>query len=626
MLLVPAMVLVASGVASAAFNDHLVIRDVDTKAYPRITVSVLVDGPTPNLGDFTIRENGVVVNGATVVPVNQSQLPIGTALVIDTAASMAANNKLAFAKAAANKYIDQMKATDQACIVAFSDKARLVVALTKDKAKLRAAVNSLTASGHTALWDGIGLGSVTLGQHPELQANLIVVDDGRDDASSLNNFGAAGTVIDNRVQVFAIGLQGGTFDQTALSGLAVSRGGVFDATDDPHNIDALYQRAETALRNQYQISYTTSAKGTISLQVSAAGLAATTSINTGVSTGAAGPTATVVKGPGFAPSPYLIGLLVLLAVGLAIYAVARLVVREESDLSVALSPYGEEGQGAGVGDGRPGREIALAQTSIMQRVVAVTQRIGEERGFLPRLERALERADLPLQAAEALSFYIIGALLVTVVAFVAGGTLTGLIVLALAVIFPPAALSYLAGRRQKIFTSQLPDMLQLLSGTLRAGFSLLQGVEAVSQETADPMGRELRRVLTEARLGRPLEEAMTDCADRMGSLDFAWAVMAIKIQREVGGNLAELLATVADTMIARERLRREVQALTAEGRISAIVLFLLPIGLGAVLYLLNPKYIRVLFHNHTGQIMMGVALGLAGVGFWWMQKMIKIEI
>src|SRR5690606_30724328 len=137
---------------------------------------------------------------------------------------------------------------------------------------------------------------------------------------------------------------------------------------------------------------------------------------------------------------------------------------------------------------------------------------------------------------------------------------------------PIAVVNLLARRRRATFMAQLPDTLQLLSGTLRAGYSLMQGVEAVSQEADDPMGLELRRVVTEARLGRPLEDALDGTAERMGSPDFGWAVMAIRIQREVGGNLSELLLTVAETMIARERLRRDIRALTAEGRVSAIVL------------------------------------------------------
>jgi hypothetical protein len=156
-------------------------------------------------------------------------------------------------------------------------------------------------------------------------------------------------------------------------------------------------------------------------------------------------------------------------------------------------------------------------------------------------------------------------------------------------------LDFLARRRRKQFETMLPDTLQLLASTLRAGYSLMQGVEAVSQEVSEPMGRELRRVVTEARLGRPLEESLDAVAERMGSNDFAWAVMAIRIQREVGGNLSELLVTVGDTMTERERLRRDVNALTAEGRVSAIVLGILPIGVGAFIAMGNPGYLDPLF-------------------------------
>jgi hypothetical protein len=148
--------------------------------------------------------------------------------------------------------------------------------------------------------------------------------------------------------------------------------------------------------------------------------------------------------------------------------------------------------------------------------------------------------------------------------------------------------NFIAGRRARSSRASCPTRL-LLSGSLRAGYSLLQGVEAVSKEVADPMGQELRRVITEARLGREIEESMDAVAERMSSPDFAWAVMAIRIQREVGGNLAELLMTVADTMVHRERLRRDVNSLTAEGRMSAIILALLPIGLGLFMWPRTPS-------------------------------------
>ena len=154
----------------------------------------------------------------------------------------------------------------------------------------------------------------------------------------------------------------------------------------------------------------------------------------------------------------------------------------------------------------------------------------------------------------------------------------------------------------------------------------MQGVEAVSQEVAEPMGLELRRVVTEARLGRPLEEALDGVAERMASPDFAWAVMAIRIQREVGGNLSELLLTVADTMIQRERLRRDVAALTAEGRMSAIVLGVLPIGLGLVMFVINPEYTSKLFDTTAGQHHAGRRRDLRRHRVRLDEKIINIEI
>jgi tight adherence protein B len=148
----------------------------------------------------------------------------------------------------------------------------------------------------------------------------------------------------------------------------------------------------------------------------------------------------------------------------------------------------------------------------------------------------------------------------------------------------------------------------------------------VSVEAAEPMGKELRKVVTEARLGRPLEESLEAVAERMDSPDFGWAVMAIRIQREVGGNLSELLMTVAETMTERERLRRDINSLTAEGRISAYVLIGLPLGLGGFLWSVNPDYIGRLFDATMGQIMLGGSVLGIIVGYLWMMKIIKIEI
>jgi tight adherence protein B len=173
-------------------------------------------------------------------------------------------------------------------------------------------------------------------------------------------------------------------------------------------------------------------------------------------------------------------------------------------------------------------------------------------------------------------------------------------------------------RRKRAFMEQLPGTLQLLAGSLRAGYGLMQAIDTVVKEADDPTATEFARVLTEARLGMPVEEALEGMAQRLESDDFHWVVMAIGIQREVGGNLAELLTTVAATMRGRATLRRQIRVLSAEGRISAWVAF--------VLQLMNPGYLAELFQRTVGLIMVAVGIALLLAGAMWLRKIVDIEV
>jgi tight adherence protein B len=276
-------------------------------------------------------------------------------------------------------------------------------------------------------------------------------------------------------------------------------------------------------------------------------------------------------------------------------------------------------------EGPPVTEVATVP--FLQRAVAITGDLAERQGLLERLERDLERANLPLRAAEALFFGAVAALIAGAFALVlTGSPLVAVAAVLIGVMLPKVIINIRVRRRIKAFEGQLPDMLDLLAGTLRAGYSIAQGIDAVSKEIPDPMGRELQRVVNEHRLGRSLEESLDGVAERTGSDDFAWAVMAIRIQREVGGNLAELLLTVSSTMNQRERLRRDVASLTAEGRMSAMVLGLMPFILGAVMYVINPEYVLALLTPGIGYFMLGAAVVSMIIGFIWMKKLITVEV
>jgi tight adherence protein B len=320
---------------------------------------------------------------------------------------------------------------------------------------------------------------------------------------------------------------------------------------------------------------------------------------------------------------------VLMAAAVLALALALLLISKDqrSGLEKRLTGYGtEEPEEEPDPLGPPRGDPQLAETRFMQEMVGFTGRMAERVGLLNRVEDKLEQADLPLRPPEAIFFYLAGVFIVLLGALLLFAPVIALILAFVAVIAPISWLEFRRKSRLRKFEMQLPDVLNLLAGSMRAGFSFSQGLEAVADEASEPSRRELQRVFAESRLGRPIEDALEDSANRMKSVDLMWAVMAIRVQREVGGNLAELLDTVAHTMTDRERLKREIFSLTAEGRLSAWILGIFPPAFALVLFMIQPDYMRVLFENSIGIMALSVSAVMAGLGFIWLRKMMKIEV
>jgi len=206
-----------------------------------------------------------------------------------------------------------------------------------------------------------------------------------------------------------------------------------------------------------------------------------------------------------------------------------------------------------------------------------------------------------------------------------GGLLAGIM---LAVCFAMAArlfVSMRVGRRRTRFGDQLVDTLQLLSGALRAGYGLMQAVDAVSREAESPTREEFRRIVVETRLGRSLSDSLRAAGERLGGDDFVWVMQAIEINREVGGDLASVLDTVGNTIRERNQLRRHIKALSAEGRFSAYILLGLPFVIVALVFMTNRAYISELGHG-AGLAMVGIAVVLMSIGTLWMRKMCRIVL
>lgn len=189
-----------------------------------------------------------------------------------------------------------------------------------------------------------------------------------------------------------------------------------------------------------------------------------------------------------------------------------------------------------------------------------------------------------------------------------------------------SGLNFVIERRRARFADQLPDMLQFVAGSLRSGFSLGQGLDAAVREDTQPVAGEFSRALAESRIGVGLEDALDQVADRMESSDLRWTVIAIRIQRETGGNLAEVLGNTVETMRERAMLKRHVRALSAEGRLSAYILVSLPIFIGGWIFLTRRSYLRPMYTSTVGIILLIIAALMIGGGALWMRKLVKVEV
>jgi tight adherence protein B len=255
---------------------------------------------------------------------------------------------------------------------------------------------------------------------------------------------------------------------------------------------------------------------------------------------------------------------------------------------------------------------------------AAVEKALVKRGRLAAGVVALERAGM----TTTLPNFVLAVGLWTVVAAAAGvlvgGPLVGLLMLGVVPLGARLLVKVKAGRRQAAFADQLDDSLQLMASSLRAGHSLLRAVDAVSQDAVSPTGEEFARIVNETRVGRDLGDSLDEVAERMGSDDFTWVAQAIAIHREVGGNLAEVLDAVGHTIRERNQIRRQVKALSAEGKLSAIVLGALPFAIIGFISMTNPGYLAGFTESAAGYGMMAAIVVLMLLGGFWLKKTVAI--
>ncbi len=572
---------------------------------------------------------GVVVQRAATAEVDAPLRVTTTQIVaIDTSGSTR-GEALEAAKAAAQQFVAEATSRGTAVgLITFGDTAVEHHAPGSDPAPLLATIAALEAGGDTALRDAVVLAARLTVEVPG-EHRLVLFTDGRDEGSAASPEAAAAAAAAADLRIDAIGLTTSASDPVALRTLVLPTGGQLLEVRESAGLAAAFATVAQDLPTTWLASWTSTRTGpdlsvTLAVETSSGTLTdATVVVNPRY--GEVGePRAVTLPQVGvFGAAGSLPLVLGLVALALAVVFAGVLVPRDDPRTKGVLDLVDGITPKDATKEERDGLRAAVLATQA--RIIA--ENVPRPKGYDERTAQRIEQAGWRIRPAELLVFRVGGAVLAGVLLFgLTRSAPVAVIGVALGAAVPGILLNRARTKRHDDFVEQLPDILQLMSGSLKAGYGLLQSLDTVVQEAAPPVSTEFRRVVAEHRLGLPLEEALMDLSGRIASDDLRWAVVAMNIQRRVGGNLADLLETVADTLRERARVQRHVQSLSAEGRLSAKVLIGLPFFIAGYVSIINPEYISELFTDPRGQMMTVGAIILMIVGTMWMRRIVDIEI
>ena len=610
-----AFIILALPAAAAAAVQ---LRGVDATAYPTIRASIY----TPNGGG----KPALWENGTPVVGFQAQNLGSVKAIVtaIDRSQSMR-GKPLADASAGARAFVAVKQAPDELSVIAFGSKVSTLSPFSTVKRDADLPLGHMTTDSvkGTALYDAVIAAANQLKGNPLPGRVIIVLSDGADNASSGSLATAIRAAGEANASVYAIGIEGDGFTADPLMELASATGGQYYGAASTSELAGVYSSIATALKRTWRVQYVTAARpgDHIRLTASIVGEGSTTqlaAIPAGNATVAPAPSKLLPKnayGPG-GPLAVAIAVATLILFGCLFFLAG---IRGSWVRSRIVGHTGE-GKGSSKKNRKEKRNEALSS------IFAATERALGHLKQWRSISRMLERADVQLRTVEFIWITLGAGVLMALLAFLFG---TGLIILvALTVIagMIPFSVVWLKMRRRlRAFEDELPDLLITIAASLKAGHSFKQGLQAVVDEGHPPANQEFKRVLTEASLGRPMDDALIEMAERMASKNFEFAITAVTIQRQVGGSLATLFDMVADTVRARQQFTRKIRALTAMGRMSAYTLIGIPFFLAGVITLVNRTYMHPLYYSHTGHILILIGFVMMAFGSLILKKIVSFR-
>ncbi len=605
--------------APAALAGGPTINDAGGPAFPERAYTLHVPrqvalGP----GDVTVRENGDQVENLGLKSAGAAaEGEFATVLVIDASRSMA-GSPIEEAMRAARSFSDRRSPGHELAVVTFNRRVDVALPLTSDAGQITEALSSEPKLGpSTHVQDAVAAAVRMLDQAGITAGSVVLLSDGADTGSATSLADVTALANEAGVRVFAVGLRSKDFNPRALQRLAI--GGAFANAAKPRELAPIFERFGNILASDYLLRYRSVGEPgeALTVEVQVAGVAGIARDRYVVPTPVADRAKPAEQGSFWKATWTMLAAIVVAAAlfGVSLFVLARPhreAVRDRLARFVQVRGVSEDPHARPDGGARRGLRAAAEHSLDGQR-------------WWERFKEELDVARIQTPAIH----IVAAAALATLLAVVLIGWGTGSAMLSPLGLLVIPAVRLMINRRLRHqrheFAEQLADNLQIVASALRAGQSMVGAISVVVDEAPEPSRSEFQRIVNDERLGVPLEDAIRDVAHRMDNRDLEQVALVAIIQRQTGGNTAEVLDRVIETVRERGTLRRLMETLTAQGRLSQIVVSVLPFALVGVITVLNDDYMKPLFQTSTGHVLLLVGLGLSLLGSVFIKRIVDVS-
>jgi len=608
---------------AAGAEGELRLTEVGGTRFPdRSFVLSLPMGMSLDESRVRILENGEPVGRLSMVPADEAaEGEFGVVLVIDASNSMR-GTAIAGAVEAARAFAEQRNPNQLVAILVFNSASSVLVPFTTDQDQIEAALAQPPAlARETHVYDAVDAALALLREAEIAAGSVVVLSDGADTGSAVSRADVAGRARADGVRVFAVGLRSRGFDLAALEQLAGEAGGTYTEAASSDDLAVVFDELGAKLASEYLVRYRSASTPDRDVHV-AVRVSGVDGIATSVYTS---PPLDATPSPPYhhslverfwrSPAGMLaVAAFCALLTGLVLAALLRprrrtLRRRMAEFVSLPVARRDEE-------ENARGTELVLAQA----------ERSFERTRWWSRFKNELELGEVSIAPIQIVAWTAIATALAAWLLFALLGTP---LVVPLALGVPLVVRSQVkrrVERQRSLFADQLPDNLQVLASALRAGHSLVGALSVVVEDCPEPSRGEFRRVIADEQLGVSLEEAFGVVAERMANRDLDQVALVAALQQETGGNTAEVLDRVSDTIRERFELRRLVKTLTTQGRMSRWVVSFLPVGLLVLITAINPAYMAPLYTHPLGRVLLLVAGLMVVAGSLVIRRIIDIKV